>query len=114
MRVLGFSAELGGILAMLHARSHVHPTPIGPRDLGMKGARGGQDGALHGYGRARSMALPHGSGGERWREEDPAQVLDPGKVQWMSSYSVFEPWRSMLNTSVDGRIVRGVDMGFHA
>ena len=98
-----------------HVRCDVHPTLIGPRDPGMKHAKDGQDGALdplHGYGRARSMALPHGSGGERWREEDPAQVLDPGKVQWMSSYSVFEPWRSMLDTSVDGTSCVVLTWGF--
>ena len=95
----------------------MHPTPIGPRDLGMKGARVGLDGALdtlHVYGRARSMALPQGPGEGRWQEKAPAQVIDPGTVQWMSSYSLFEPWRSMLDTPVDGRIVRGVDKGFHA
>ena len=55
------------------------------------------------------MVLPQGPGDGRWQEEDPAQVIDPGTVQWMSSYPLFEPWRSMLDTSVDGRIVRGVD-----
>ena len=44
--------------------------------------------------------------------KDPAQVLDPGKVQWMSSYSVFEPWRSMLDTSVDGTSCVVLTWGF--
>ena len=89
-------------------RAHMHPTPIGPRDPGMKGVELDLIGAI-GYaariGCRGPWHMPHG----RWQGEDPAQVLDPGTVQWMSSFPLFEPWRSMLDTSVDGRIVRGVD-----